>query len=73
MAKGLQIAEPPPRRPAAAEVPEAPPPVGEKFSQVRASDRVQFNKRVPQSVADGFRDAGHQDTPSSAGIAGRSA
>lgn len=55
MAKGLSIAEPPPRRPAAADAPEAPKAgTGEKFSQVRASERVQFNKRVPQSVADGF-------------------
>ena len=53
MAKGLSIAEPPPRRPAQPETTQAPP-AGEKFSQVRASDRVQFNKRVPQSVADGF-------------------
>ena len=52
MAKGLSIAEPPPRRPVGVEVPEAQP--GEKFSQVRESDRVQFNKRVPRGVADGF-------------------
>jgi hypothetical protein len=55
MAKGLKIAEPPPRRPIEAEGPEPPPAaISEKFSQVRESDRVQFNKRVPRSVADGF-------------------
>ena len=55
MAKGLKIAEPPPRRPIEAVGPEpAPAAISEKFSQVRESDRVQFNKRVPRSVADGF-------------------
>jgi hypothetical protein len=53
MAKGLRIAEPPPRRQADAEAPE-PPPSGEKFSQVRESEMVQFNKRVPRGVADGY-------------------
>ena len=53
MAKGLSIAEPPARRLTEADVPEASA-AGEKFSQVRASERVQFNKRVPQGVADGF-------------------
>ncbi len=52
MAKGLSIAEPPPRRQPSVEPTAAP--AGEKFSQVRESDRVQFNKRVPQHVADGF-------------------
>jgi hypothetical protein len=52
MAKGLSIAEPPPRRQVSVEPPATP--AGEKFSQVRESDRVQFNKRVRQSVADGF-------------------
>jgi hypothetical protein len=54
MAKGLQIAEPPPRRHAeiAALEPVAVP--GEKFSQVREIDKVQFNKRVSRGVADGF-------------------
>lgn len=55
MAKGLRIAEPPPRRPIEAEASEpALAAAGEKFSQVRESDRVQFNKRVPRGVADGF-------------------
>ena len=56
MAKGLRIAEPPPRRPAMeTEATEpAPTPIGEKFSQIREIDRVQFNKRVPRGVADGF-------------------
>jgi hypothetical protein len=56
MAKGLRIAEPPPRRPAieAGATDPAPAPIGAKFNQVREIDRVQFNKRVPRSVADGF-------------------
>lgn len=58
MAKGLRIAEPPPRRPVidaeATEAALAPAPIGEKFNQIREIDRVQFNKRVPRSVADGF-------------------
>ena len=54
MAKGLRIAEPPPR-PVEIDTPEpVPAVVGEKFSQIRESDRVQFNKRVPRGVADGF-------------------
>lgn len=53
MAKGLSIAEPPPRRSVDVEAPE-PAPVGEKFSQVRESEMVQFNKRVPRGVADGY-------------------
>ena len=32
----------------------APALIGEKFNQVREIDRVQFNKRVPRGVADGF-------------------
>ena len=55
MAKGLQIAAPPPRRTAAPTPADpTPAPAGEKFSQVRETDRVQFNKRVTRSVADGF-------------------
>jgi len=53
MAKGLRIAEPPPRRPVTAEAPEPVAP-SEKFNQMRESDRVQFNKRVSRGVADGF-------------------
>jgi hypothetical protein len=53
MAKGLRIAEPPPRRPTGVETPE-PTPTGEKFSQVRESEMVQFNKRVPRGIADGY-------------------
>lgn len=56
MAKGLQIAAPPPRRHTEsairAQAEEAP--TLEKFSQVREGDRVQFNKRVSRGVADGF-------------------
>lgn len=55
MAKGLRIAEPPPRRPATEpEAQEPSPPAGEKFTQVRESEMVQFNKRVPRGVADGY-------------------
>lgn len=53
MAKGLRIAEPPPRRLVEAEVLKTAP-AGEKFSQIRENDRVQFNKRVSRGVADGF-------------------
>ena len=53
MAKGLKIAEPPPRPQTEREPPSAQPP-GEKFSQVREEEKVQFNKRVSRSVADGF-------------------
>jgi hypothetical protein len=53
MAKGLRIAEPPPRRPIEIETP-APTQPGERFSQVKEIDRVQFNKRVSRGVADGF-------------------
>ena len=59
MAKGLSIAEPPPRRPVQVEPAETPAlpsadAAGEKFSQVRESDMVQFNKRLPRGVADGY-------------------
>jgi len=54
MAKGLRIAEPPPRRPVEVPAPEPAIVVGEKFSQVREIDKVQFNKRVSRGVADGF-------------------
>ena len=53
MAKGLKIAEPPPRPQAEREQSSAQPP-GEKFSQVREEEKVQFNKRVSRRVADGF-------------------
>ena len=55
MAKGLRIAEPPPRRPTAEpEVPKPPSPGEEKFTQVREGEMVQFNKRVSRGVADGY-------------------
>ena len=58
MAKGLMVAEPPRRRteaPADDSAPAGrPTPAPEKFGQVRASDRVQFNKRVSSDVADGY-------------------
>lgn len=57
MTKGLKIAEPPRRRtePASEPTPLKPAVTGEKFSQVRADDMVQFNKRVKRSVADGYQ------------------
>ena len=60
MAKGLRIAEPPSRRSSSNERPaegeRQEPHAGplEKFGQVRPEDKVQFNKRVTQRVADGF-------------------
>lgn len=54
MAKGLRIAEPPPRRAVEPATAPAAPTGGEKFGQVRETDKVQFNKRVSRSVADGF-------------------
>ena len=48
MAKGLNLPGPP-SRPT-----DAPLPPPEKFTQVREDDRVQFNKRLPRSVADGY-------------------
>jgi hypothetical protein len=53
MAKGLRIAEPP-RRPAEVAASEPAAVVGEKFSQVREGDKVQFNKRISSGVAEGF-------------------
>jgi hypothetical protein len=53
MAKGLNIGEPP-RRPAAGEPAASVVPIREKFEQARASDKVQFNKRVSSEVAEGF-------------------
>lgn len=58
MAKGLKMAEPPRRRSEGqGGTPEIAEPVkstGEKFTQVAATETVQFNKRIPRSVADGF-------------------
>ena len=64
MAKGIKLAAPPPRpaqtaepAPAATEA-EAPrrqaSHTGGKFDQVREGAMVQFNKRIPQHVADAF-------------------
>ena len=58
MAKGLKLAVPPPRRTAEGEqsatsVTSVIPPE-EKFNQLREDERVQFNKRLPRRVADGF-------------------
>jgi hypothetical protein len=53
MSKGLKLAVPPSRRsadPVAAPVTAQ----GEKFNQLREDERVQFNKRLPRRVADGF-------------------
>ncbi len=56
MAKGLQIAEPPKRKSETADPVHEPPAKGRggKFDQVAGTQKVQFNKRVHQSVADGF-------------------
>src|SRR4051812_20292121 len=69
MGKGLKIAAPPPRPAALPEAapatdapaaPAAPPTKGSprggggKFDQVREGQMVQFNKRIPQAVADAF-------------------
>jgi len=47
MAKGVSLPGPPPRV-------EAPSASAEKFAQVREDDRVQFNKRLPRRMADGY-------------------
>lgn len=64
MARGLQIAEPPRRRgePAEEAAPEEPVRAtqpdeqgrGVKFSQIAEHEKVQFNKRIPRGVADGY-------------------
>lgn len=56
MAKGLQIAQPPQRRNSPVErySVQDPAPQGEKFSQVAEHEKVQFNKRVTRSTADGY-------------------
>ena len=55
MAKGLKLAVPPPRRAAEGDPSTAPViPSGERFNQLREDERVQFNKRLPRRVADGF-------------------
>jgi hypothetical protein len=55
MAKGLKLAVPPPRRTTEGDPSTAPVVTpGEKFSQLREDERVQFNKRLPRRVADGF-------------------
>ena len=63
MTKGLKLAEPPRRRTTVSQdkagqgTPAArhPAPVpAEKFDQVSADAKVQFNKRVTREVADGY-------------------
>lgn len=57
MAKGLQIAEPPRRRqdaPPSRPEPEFAPGSVAKFDHVAEDEKVQFNKRVPRRVADGY-------------------
>lgn len=63
MAKGLSIAEPPKRRRDTTVSPEtsraeqpAEPVVSSPsmFNQTREGDKVQFNKRIDKSVADGY-------------------
>lgn len=58
MAKGLTLAEPPKRR--STKDAETSPTVAKAapsptlFAQEREGDKVQFNKRIDKSVADGF-------------------
>ena len=58
MANPLKIAPPPPRPHARPPEEATPAPkvkaATPKFDQVKESERVQFNKRVPRHVADGF-------------------
>jgi hypothetical protein len=54
MSNALKIAPPPPRPKAAETEPATPKPEPAKFAQVREDQRVQFNKRVTQRVADGY-------------------
>ncbi len=57
MSKGLKIAEPPRRRnegAGASMEPAAPTPEVAKFDHVAEDQKVQFNKRVPRRVADGY-------------------
>lgn len=55
MTNALKIAPPPPRRAAKEdEAPAKPPVAPPKFNQAKEDERVQFNKRVTQRVADGF-------------------
>jgi hypothetical protein len=55
MSNALKIAPPPPRpKPPEAEPATTPKPEPAKFAQVKEDQRVQFNKRVTQRVADGY-------------------
>lgn len=63
MTKGLRLAEPPRRRTTVPQeragqgMPAAPHPApvpSEKFDQVSAEAKVQFNKRITREVADGY-------------------
>jgi hypothetical protein len=54
MTNALKIAPPPPRPKAAENEPATPKTEPAKFDQVREDQRVQFNKRVAQRVADGY-------------------
>ena len=63
MTKGLKLAEPPRRRTTVPQervgqgTPAAPHPApapSEKFDQVSADAKVQFNKRITREVADGY-------------------
>jgi hypothetical protein len=54
MTNALKIAPPPPRPKAAEIEPAMPKPEPAKFAQVKEDQRVQFNKRVTQRVADGY-------------------
>lgn len=54
MTNALKIAPPPPRPKVAESEPATPKTEPAKFDQVREDQRVQFNKRVTQRVADGY-------------------
>lgn len=57
MARGLQIAEPPRRKSKLVEpkpVPKKEEGRGDKFNHISEHEKVQFNKRVTQGVADGY-------------------
>lgn len=54
MSKGLKIATPP-RRPTSAPVTTPKKRVPSKLKHIAENDMVQFNKRVPQSTAKGYK------------------
>lgn len=49
-----KISPPPRREPKNDETPAPGPVASPKFDQVKEDERVQFNKRIPRRVSDGF-------------------